>query len=278
MLVWLLDLGVIGGALVKLLIEIAVLIYLWSILRKICVVKLQYIRPIPQEIIKKGITYSLALFILSLNYRIDIIFLENLTTASEVGIYTVGTTLAELIWQLPAAISLVLFSKSANSRSDEEAYGRASRILRISLPILLIVCLIFAMLSEFFVTLIYGTEFEQSAEVINILLPGVLVITITKILHPDMAARGYPLYGLLAFIGPLIINILLNLIWIPKYGVIGAAWASSISYIIGGLLYAVIYAKKEKLRVKELLFLKKEDITLIMKFVNNTKQGINRTC
>lgn len=275
-IVWLFNLGVVGAATVTLLVEIIALIYLFNFIRKIYKVKVKYVRPIPQKIIKKGITYALALFILSLNYRIDIIFLEQLTSASEIGIYSVGTSLAELIWQLPASISLVLFSKSASSKNDIEAHTRAVRILRLSLPILFIVCIIFALLSKYFITIIYGTDFQRSAEIINILLPGIFIITISKVLHPDMAARGYPLYGLYVFIGPLLINILLNILMIPKYGIIGAAWASTISYIIGGFLYGMVYAKKIGIKLSQLLILQKEDILLIRNLVLNIKNKTSK--
>lgn len=274
LLVWFFKLGVLGGALVNLVVIMMSLFYLSSNIIKISKIRIKYIKPIPQELFKKGITYSLALFILNLNYRVDIIFLEKLTSASEVGIYSVGTSLAELIWQLPAAVSLVLFSKSANSKNDIEARNRAAKILRMSLPILSLICIVFALISKFFVTIIYGQDFRQSAEIINILLPGVLIITISKILHPDMAARGYPLYGLFAFIGPLIVNVLLNIIWVPQYGMYGAAWASTISYSIGGLIYGMVYAKKEGLRLRDLLIIKIEDILMIRKSILAIKNKI----
>ena len=127
-LVWLLNLGVKGAAFVNLIVVAVGLVYLFSVVKKISVMKIKYIYPIPQNMAKKGITFAIALFILTLNYKIDIIFLEHLVSAADIGIYSVGANLAELIWQLPAAISLVLFSKSANSRNDFEAHERAAKI------------------------------------------------------------------------------------------------------------------------------------------------------
>ncbi|MGN8646338.1 oligosaccharide flippase family protein [Gracilibacillus sp. HCP3S3_G5_1] len=267
-LVWIFDLGVIGASTVTLLVALVGLIYFIKIVRSISVMKLKYIKPIPQNLFKKGISFALALFILTLNYKIDIIFLERMVTSTEVGIYSVGTNLAELIWQLPAAISIVLFARSANSKTNFEAHNRSAKILRITLPILLFICLFFIITSKYIVTLLYGDEFQQSSDVINILLPGVFIIVISKILHPDMAARGKPLYGLLVFIGPLVLNILLNLLWIPNYGVKGAAWASTISYSLGGILYGIVYAKKVGVRLKDLLILNKGDLLIIKKSIN----------
>lgn len=263
-LVWIFDLGVIGAALVTLLVAIASMIYYLKVVSKISDIKIKYIKPIPQNLFKKGITYALALFTLTLNYKIDILFLERMVSSNEVGIYSVGTNLAELIWQLPAAISIVLFARSANSKTDQEAHNRSAKLLRITLPLLLIVCIVFALVSHYFVTLIYGYEFRQSAEIINILLPGVFVIVISKILHPDMAARGYPLYGMLVFIGPLILNIVLNILWIPLFGIYGAAWGSTISYSVGGIAYGIVYARKVGLRLSDLLIMNKDDVLLLI--------------
>src|SRR5699024_6855625 len=107
--------------------------YYIIVVSKLSVIKIKYINPIPQELFKRGIAFALALFILTLNYKIDILFLEKMVTSAEVGIYSVGTSLAELIWQLPAAISLVLFARSANSKSDNEAHQRSAKLLRMTL-------------------------------------------------------------------------------------------------------------------------------------------------
>lgn len=264
LLVGILDLGVNGAALVTMFVALASSIYFIFILRKTAKINIKYIKPIPQEMFKKGITFAVALFILQLNYKIDIVILENMVSAAEVGVYSVGAHLAELIWQLPAAISVVLFAKSANSKSDSEASLRSARLLRLSLAALFVVVLVFGIVSNYFVTFIYGAEYQEAAGVINILLPGVLMIVISKILHPSLAARGYPLYGLAVFIAPLFINVVLNFILIPVYGINGAAMASTISYTIGGITYGIVYSRKEKIRLRDLLFIKKEDINLII--------------
>src|SRR5699024_8097349 len=120
LLVWYFNMGVKGAVLTTLIVASVGLFYYIIVVSKLSVIKIKYINPIPQELFKRGIAFALALFILTLNYKIDILFLEKMVTSAEVGIYSVGTSLAELIWQLPAAISLVLFARSANSKSDNE--------------------------------------------------------------------------------------------------------------------------------------------------------------
>jgi O-antigen/teichoic acid export membrane protein len=263
------DFGVYGGAASKLVSIIFVIIYSLYVIRKKLKIsfRIEKNNELIWKLISKGIIFALALFILQLNYKVDIIILEALVSSEEVGIYSVGVQLAELIWQLPLAISMVLFSKSANSKSDKEASDRAVKLLRLSLLILTIGGIIFAIFSEVFINLFYGVEYSDASMIINLLIPGVLIATISKILHPSLSARGYPLYGLYVFILPLLINIILNLIFIPEFGINAAAISSTVSYTIGGITYAIVYSKKVNIKIRKLLFVTKEDINMIISLV-----------
>ncbi|WP_198508993.1 oligosaccharide flippase family protein [Bacillus sp. FJAT-44742] len=261
LLVWLFNLDIIGAALVQLLMGIVMLVYLTIVITKKFKITFKYNKEVSKSLFNHGIKFALALFILTLNYRVDIIFLEQMTSPESVGIYSIGTNLSELIWKLPAAMGMVLFAKSASSKvGDEKTYLRAVKLLRMSMPLLLCICLLLWIMAPFLVSVIYGEEFISSVEVIRILLPGIFVIVISKILHPDLAGRGFPLYAFWVFVGPLILNIILNLILIPKYGMSGAAWASTISYSLGGLLFGIVYSRKEQIPLRTVLFLQLSDI------------------
>ncbi|QHT59922.1 oligosaccharide flippase family protein [Paenibacillus lycopersici] len=263
LLVWILNLGIIGATLVNVLYILASAIYSIFILKRISKINIRYIHPIPIKLFTKGISYAAALFILQLNYRIDVIFLEKLSTVKAVGLYSVGVSMAELIWQLPAALSVVLFSKSANSKSDQEASRRAVRLLRMTIPLLLLLGAVIGILAHPIINILYGEAFAGSAEALQLLLPGIILMTIVKILQPDLAGRGYPLYAFWVYIGPLVINIGLNLLLIPRYGIIGAAITSSISYTCGALIFSYVYGKKENITMRNMLIVTKEDIQLI---------------
>lgn len=215
------------------------------------------------EVIKKGITYAIALFILNLNYKIDIVFLEWFGGPKDIGIYSVGVTLSELIWQVPSAMGMVLFSKSANSKSTQEATNRSTRLLRFSWPPILFCSVILWYTAPIFVSVLYGEEFIYSASVIRILLPGVVAMVVFKILNADLAGRGKPLFALKVYFFSLFINVILNAILIPLLGIIGAAIASSISYSLGAIIFGSLYLKNNNLSARKILFLNKEDKAIL---------------
>ncbi|MFL2077069.1 oligosaccharide flippase family protein [Marinilactibacillus psychrotolerans] len=261
--VWIISTGVFGAALSMLISSLAVVIYSYVKLKGTLNFKFSYIKGLPITLFKQGILFALALFVLNINYRVDILILEHFVSSTDVGLYSVGVGLAELIWQLPTAIGTVLFSSSANSKSDINAANQAAKLLRVSLVFLVFGSIMFVFTSRWIVPLIYGNEFQDSAQVINLLLPGIILVVIIQVLHSSLSGRGYPLIGLKIFILAIIVNIILNLILIPEIGINGAAIASSVSYAVGGIGYAWIYAKKTHLHIYDLLIIKKEDILLI---------------
>lgn len=265
LVVWLLTTGVPGAALATTISATLALIYSWLRVREITPLKFYYAKGIPEDLLRKGFVFALAIFILQLNYKIDIVFLESMVSLSDVGVYSVGVTLAELIWQVPTAISTVLFARTANSTSDLEASERTAKLLRISLPPLLLMSLAMWGFSPLFVRLFFGTDFIQAGTVIRLLLPGIVMMVLHQVLYADISGKGQPLLVLNIYIVTLVINVLLNMILIPLWGINGAALASTISYTISAMALSVKYRKFSGLSYRDIFVLNKNDINLIAK-------------
>lgn len=276
-LVWILDLGVTGAALATVIPTFSVFFYSRKMVSKTAEFKIQYLPGIPQDMFQKGIIYALALFVLQLNYKVDIVLLENMVSSSDLGIYSVGVTLAELIWQVPAAVAVVLFARSANSKSDKEASNRSAKLLRLSWIPLLIVSTVFWLGAPLFVQILYGEAFVLAGNVIRLLLPGIVVMVLFKILNADLAGRGKPLFALRIYVVTLVMNVILNVILIPQYGINGAAVASTFSYITGAVIFSIAYHRYTGLPYKQLFIMNKEDIQMVKTTVGiwKNKRGRN---
>ncbi|WP_020619918.1 oligosaccharide flippase family protein [Paenibacillus daejeonensis] len=259
LLVGWLGLGVFGAALTQLLLLLVTLVYSFGLLKGEIGFSIRVVKPIPQMLIRKGFAFALALFVIQLNYRIDIVFLERLTSATEVGLYSVGTNIAELIWQLPTAIGLILFSRSAGSKTTEAAVARTSKLIRLVVPTLVVCGTLFWLMAPVMIDLMYGSAFAGSGTIIRYLLPGIIIMVIFKLLHADLSGRGAPLFSMRVSLLALVVNIVLNLMLIPGYGAIGSAVASSISYGIAGLLFVWLYVRREGIPLRSVLLPTAED-------------------
>jgi O-antigen/teichoic acid export membrane protein len=106
---------IIGTITAHLLASFSTALYTLWIVSKLEVLKIKYIPKIAKNLLSLGVVYAITLLILNLNYKIDIVLLERLSSAAEIGQYTTGVNITELIWHLPAAIEVVVFSRSANA-------------------------------------------------------------------------------------------------------------------------------------------------------------------
>lgn len=263
LLVWIFNLGAVGAAAAKVLTVFAVIFYSIRVVSKQADFKMRYIKGVPQDLFKTGIVFAIAVFVLELNYKVDIVFLENMVPASELGIYSVGVTLAELVWQLPQAIAVVLFTRSANSLSNEEASNRSAKLLRITWIPLVIGSVVFWFLAPLFVQIVYGAPYADASGVIRILLPGIVLMVLFQILNADLSGRGNPLFALRIYLVTLVVNIVLNYTLIPIYGMYGAAIGTTTSYIVGAIIFTYAYHKHTKIPYKDLFIINTDDIALI---------------
>jgi len=222
----------------------------------------------------RGIAFAAAILILQLNLRIDLVMLESMSTIYEVGIYSLGTNVSELIWQIPTAVGMVLFARSANSKTANEAVQRTARMIRMLVPVLFVFGIVFWGIMPIFVNLLYGKAYSDSIPVIRLLLPGIILMVIVKLLHSDLSGRGKPLLSMLLAIPSLIVNVAANWYLIPRYGAEGAAISSSISYSLACFLFIIGYAYSERISLRELLMIRGADISDIRRQIR--KPGLVR--
>ena len=99
------------------------------------------------------------------------------------------------------------------------------------------------------VVLIIGERFREGIAVIPILLMGYLFLGIFYNLSIWYKLTNKTRYGAYMALGGALITIVFNLLWIPRYGYMGSAWAAIlcygsmmvVSYIIGMKHYAINY-------------------------------------
>lgn len=219
----------------------------------------KYHEPLMKSMVHLGIMNALAIFIMQLNYRFDILMLKKLSTLEQVGFYSLATQIAEQVWHIPYAIETIIMSRSANSTDNQFVNKTVASIFRVSLLIGIIGCLIMFFLSPFLIPLIFGKEFVQSVPLIQAILPGILLLVAFRILNSRLIGMGKPQNAIWTFLPALLLNVGLNLLWIPKYGALGSAWATNVSYGAGSLVFIFLYAHKIKMSVAEIFTYRKSD-------------------
>jgi O-antigen/teichoic acid export membrane protein len=224
-----------------------------------------------KSLLSLGLTYAFALLIINLNYKIDVIFLDKLSSSYETGIYSKGVSLIEYLWQIPMLLSTIVFARSASSKNNDDFSLKVIQLLRVSFIFVGILSVVLAVCSEIIIELLYGASFRPSSTVLVYLLPGVVLLTIFKVLNMDMAGRGKPWISLYAMFPALIVNVALNFFLIPSMGASGAAIASTISYSVSAILFIMIYANTVGISIKQIVSFKTSDFNFMGKILGKLK-------
>jgi O-antigen/teichoic acid export membrane protein len=186
----------------------------------------QYIR----DALRYGVKAHLGNIIGFLNYRIEVFLLGAFLPASAVGFYAVAVGLAEKLWFVSESASIVLFPTVSAERDEQERKAFTPLVSRTILLITAIGAVALLLVSQWIIVFFYSEEYLPTIQLFRILLPGIVFLSAGRILANDIAGRGRPLLN--TYVGGVgvVVQIGLNLAWIPRFGAVGSAWATTISY------------------------------------------------
>ncbi len=190
-----------------------------------------------------------------------------------VGYYSVAVSLAETLWFFPGAVGTILFA-STTGLSKEEANQKTPKICRTCIFITAITALILLALSKYIINILFGKEYIYALGPFTILLFGVLVFTLSKVLANELNGRGRPIIGTIAAAIALTTNIIFGILLIPRYGMTGAALASTVSYSIDGIVVLIAFTIISKVSVFDTLIIKRSDICSIINFVREIRRNV----
>jgi len=193
----------------------------------------------------KGLAYAFPLFIMGINYNADVMMLSFFgVPQEEIGAYAISVSLSTMIWMMPKVANIAIFSHSLNIRSSDKKIFSLKLMkysLLLTLFISVITLFVFFLFAERLIVLLYGKQFSASYAALGWLLPGTILMLVFKLLNGNLAALGRPDIALKIFSFTGILNLCLNAVLIPWYGILGAAVASSASYSLGALVFLGVY-------------------------------------
>ncbi len=204
----------------------------------------------PDRLFFKEIKYGLRAYLgITMNFfnkRLDVFILNYFKTPYEVGIYSISTALAELLWKIPNSIATPLFPKVAREERRESVEFTLF-ITRFTFYIILIVAIVMALIGKPFIRVVFGKRFIPSFMPFLWLLPGVVFLSTGRILSAFFHGINKPEYGSFFTIISVIFTVVFDFLLIPSHGAKGAAIASTIAYSIAGVLAMALFSYETKI-------------------------------
>ncbi|HEX7544155.1 MAG TPA: polysaccharide biosynthesis C-terminal domain-containing protein [Candidatus Limnocylindrales bacterium] len=176
-------------------------------------------------------------------YRADTYIIQALMLGPQaaLGLYSMAVTMAELVFYVPDSITTIFLPRVAGSTPDEAnrlvgRVGRLTTLLTIAVALVLIP-------AGFLGIHLVLPKFVDCLPAFVVLLPGVISLSVAKVMTSYVNGRGHPGLVAIGTVASLVLNVALNLVLIPRFGIVGASLSSLISYTFQAGM-AVIFASR----------------------------------
>jgi O-antigen/teichoic acid export membrane protein len=130
----------------------------------------------------------------------------------------------------------------AVSAHDDVKFRRfLSESFRFLLVVAFAACALVTPVAHPFIELVYGKQFSATADLLIVLIWSEVPIFFGVALGNALVAKGLQKYFPPATIAGALLNVAINLAVIPRYGALGASWATVISYCLAGIFFLLVF-------------------------------------
>lgn len=201
--------------------------------------------------------------------RIDIFMIAYfLADPTQVAFYAIAVGLVDSLKMAPEAIRTAAYPELA-SLSEGKSVELVCRVSRQSVVAVLAMALAVGALGSYIVPLLYGADYQASVLPLLILLPGMVLLTLYRVLATFFTAIDRQSTALIIQGIAVATNIGLNVVLIPEFGILGAAAASLASYALETLLIAGVFLRFSRCGLGALVVPRRSDFDPLVRRANN---------
>nr|WP_319270973.1 oligosaccharide flippase family protein [uncultured Draconibacterium sp.] len=195
--------------------------------------------------LRKSYPYALLILLMSFYNRIDSVMLERLLPdpvgKEQAGIYAKAFRLLDAVSMFGVLFAGLLLPIFAKMIKQKEKVGS---MVKLSYTLLIVPAIIIAVSSLFYnkeiMGVLYTSNIEHSSGILGILMTGFIGIATTYIFGTLLTANGsMKQLNIMAFCG-MVLNVLLNLLLIPRYMAFGSAFASLSTQLFAGFTQLIL--------------------------------------
>lgn len=200
------------------------------------------------------------------NKRLDVYFVQYLSGSKALGLYGVATTLTNFLLEFVQPLNQVILPYLTTMDRDQtrSIYPVYLRIFSAMITLPVIILILFA---EPIVMLIYGQQFLDAAAALRVISIAIVFAYIRNYFSSYNNAKDRVRFNLMANVTALIITVVLDILLIPNYGILGAAYATLAAYALSSIM--VGFSVKNHLGISwgKLLLPRVSDLEVVRTFM-----------
>ncbi len=202
-----------------------------------------------KTLLKESLPLIFSGFAIMIFMRIDQVMLGQMIGDSEVGIYSAAVRVSEIWYFIPGAIvsSVAPAIYAAKEKSESLYYQRIGQLLSLMTCISLAIALPMSFLSDKIIMVMFGSGYAEAGPILAVHIWTSLFVFMGLATSPWFIAEGLNHVSLGKTLFGAILNIILNLLLIPKYAGLGAAIATIISQAAAAFICNGFDSRTQKL-------------------------------
>jgi len=199
----------------------------------------EFNKSVAMTLVKDSWPLILSGMVIAIYMKIDQVMIKEILGSEAVGQYAVAVKLSEIWYFIPIVIITSLFPAIINAKKQNENLylSRLQKLYDLMVWLAIAIAILMTFVSGWLIDLLFGDAYSKAGPVLIIhIWTGVFVflgVAFSKYLVVEnLTKKSFYRTALGAFS-----NVVLNLIWIPKYGIQGAAFATLTGQFIANYMY-----------------------------------------
>lgn len=215
-----------------------------------------------QQLLKRSAWLWLSGIVSVIYLKIDIVMLGSIAGTEQAGIYAAASRLSELWYVFPATLAVRYYPDmlKAYEKSWDGYLLKLRRFALMFFSAALAIAVVMSLTAEWIIMLLFGEAFSEAITVLRIHIWAGCFIFVRYLIGQHLVITEQEPLSLFSHGMGALLNVLLNLWWIPDYGIVGAAWATLISYAYASFFF-LFFAKSTRSQLWQLLKAKKTATT-----------------
>jgi O-antigen/teichoic acid export membrane protein len=201
--------------------------------------------PTARQLLRNGWPLVFSGLVVMIYMRIDQVMIKEILGEREVGLYSAAVRLSEVWYFIPMLLTSSLFPSIVNAKKVSEAlyYARLQRLYTFLVWMGVAVALPMTFMGEWLITVLYGIAYKDAAQVLVIHIWAGIFVSLGVASSSWYTSENLQRYALYRTSLGAIVNIALNLVLIPKLGLVGAALATVFAQSVAALFFDVVAEK-----------------------------------
>ncbi|HVN86602.1 MAG TPA: oligosaccharide flippase family protein [Candidatus Binatia bacterium] len=221
-----------------------------------------------EQMLKFGVKSHLQILAQHLHMRIDVYIIAAFLTPADVAFYAIATRLAELVFNVPESLGMVVYPRQAGS-SKQRVEDLTATACRHTIFVTSVAAVGLVTIGPWLIRLWYGAAYAPVAAPLPYLVVGVIMMSVFFMFTRNFTSQNRQEVNLLSSVVALGGNFGLNIVLVPRMGIAGAGLSSAISYSLGAAILASIYFRESGKRVRDVVVLQRSDVAEYRRLVQS---------